>query len=159
VADIDETTKSVIKKEDFWVRDGDFLAITEVTGTIHKNPKVKEFNDILGRIATIYKRKTDLTLPEGVNVSGLLVLNYDYDTHPSKRPRPYTGDDDHIAQTAFEQGIGILSTVELHKIIVAVKQGLLLKSEARALLKKAGRIELELKKVPVTPPATAGQSP
>lgn len=142
VEDIDQKTKSAIKKEDFWVIDGDFLAITEVTGTTHKNPKVKEFNDILGRMATIYKRKGDLVLPSAANVSGLLVLNYDIDSHPAKRPRVYTGDEEHIVDTATEQGIGLLSTVELHKIVVAVKQGLLTKDEARAILRKPGRIEL-----------------
>jgi hypothetical protein len=43
VEDIDEKIKSAIKKEDFWVRDGRFLAMTEVSGTVNKNPKVKEF--------------------------------------------------------------------------------------------------------------------
>lgn len=141
VEDIDQKTKTAIKKEDFWVRDGNFLAITEVTGTENKNPKVKEFNDILGRMATLYKRQTDLVLPVGANIVGLLVLNYDIGTHPSKRPRVYIGQDAHIIEAAEEQGIGILSTVELHKIVVGVKRGALSKGEARKLIKKAGRIE------------------
>jgi hypothetical protein len=140
VEDIDEKTKTAIKKEDFWVSDGDFFAITEVSGTAGTNPKVKEFNDILARIATIYRRKTDL-IPEGVSdVSGLLVLNYDCERHPSKRPKAYTGDLEHIIETAIEQNIGILSTVELHKIVVAVKEGTLEKGAARAALKRPGRI-------------------
>jgi hypothetical protein len=143
VEDIDQKTKSAIKKEDFWVIDRDYLGITEVTGTVNKNPKIKEFNDILGRMATIYKRKTDLVLPEGVSISGLLVLNYDINAHPSKRPKAYTGEDEHIVQTAIEQNIGVLSTVELHKIIVAVEEGALTKAEARALLTQPGRIEYE----------------
>lgn len=141
VEDIDEKTKTAIKNEDFWVRDKDFFAITEVTGTTNTNPKVKEFNDILGRITTIYKRKTDL-LPDGVtNVSGLLVLNYDCERHPTKRPKAYTGELEHIVETAEEQNIGLLSTVELHKILVAVKDGRLTKQGARSILKKSGRIE------------------
>lgn len=140
VVDIDEKTKTAIKKEDFWVSDGGFFAITEVTGTANTNPRVKEFNDILGRITTIYKRKTDL-LPEGVSsVSGLLVLNYDCERHPARRPKAYAGDLEHIVESAVEQNIGILSTVELHKIIVAVKEGSLTKENARSFLKKAGRI-------------------
>jgi hypothetical protein len=141
VTDIDEKTKSAIKKEDFWVEDGTFFAITEVTGTISKNPKVKEYNDILGRVTTIYKRKTDLKLPDGVTVSGLLVLNYDIETHPAKRPRVYTGELEHIVESAVEQGIGLLSTVELHRIVMAVKEGSLTKDAARATIRKAGRIE------------------
>jgi len=131
VEDIDEKIKTAIKKEDFWVTDGKFLAITEVSGTGNKNPKVKEFNDILGRMATLYKRKDRLVLPEGKDISGLLVLNYDIETHPSKRPRVYIGVDAHITETAQEQKIGILSTVELHKIVMAVKRGILTKDAAR----------------------------
>jgi hypothetical protein len=141
VEDIDEKIKSAIKKEDFWVRDGKFLAITEVSGTVNKNPKVKEFNDILGRMATLYKRQSDLVLPLGVDVGGLLVLNYDIETHPSRRPRVYTGEDVHIVETAAEQNIGILSTVELHRIVMGVKKGILTKNAAREFLKKPGRIE------------------
>jgi hypothetical protein len=143
VQDIDQRTKSAIRKEDFWVSEADFFAITEVTGTSNTNPKVKEFHDILGRIATIYKRQTDL-IPEGIsNVSGLLVLNYDYERHPDRRPKAYTGEWEHIIESAIEQSIGILSTVELHKIIMAVKKGNLTKEHARLILKKPGRIEYD----------------
>jgi hypothetical protein len=123
------------------VTDGEFLAITEVTGTVNKNPKVKEFNDILGRMMTLYKRQNDLPLPKGANIAGLLVLNYDIESHPSKRPTVYTGIDAHISATAEEQAIGILSTVELHKMVMAVKKGLLSKDAARQLLQKPGRVE------------------
>lgn len=141
VEDIDQKIKSAIRKEDFWVTEGDFLAITEVSGTGNKNPKVKEFHDILGRMATLFKRQNELVLPTGMDIAGLLVLNYDVDNHPSRRPRVYIGVDAHIAETAEEQNIGILSTVEFHKIVVAVKKGLLTKAAARGLLKKPGRIE------------------
>jgi hypothetical protein len=141
VTDIDQQTKSAIKKEDFWVADGEFFAITEVTGTANTNPKVKEFHDILGRITTIYKRKTDLIPKDVANVSGLLVLNYDCERHPSRRPKAYSGDFEHIVESARDQDISLLSTVELHKILVAVKEGRLTKEKARSLLKKSGRIE------------------
>ena len=143
VEDIDAKTKSAIKKEDLWVIDGDFLGITEVTGTVHKNPKVKEFNDMVGRMMTIYKRLSDLPLPANAKVTGLLVLNYDIENHPAKRPKAYTGEDQHIVDTAIEQSIGILSTVELHKIVMAVMRGHLSKDQARLLIKKPGRIEYD----------------
>jgi hypothetical protein len=143
VADIDQKIKSAIRKEDYWVTDGNFLAITEVSGTANKNPKVKEFHDILGRMATLFRRQNELELPTDKHIGGLLVLNYDIENHPSKRPRVYTGVDAHIAETAEEQNIGILSTVELHKIVVAVKKGILTKDAARELLKKPGRIEYD----------------
>jgi hypothetical protein len=151
VEDIDQKIKSAIKKEDFWVTDGTFLAITEVTGTANKNPKIKEFNDILARLTTIYKRKGELVLPAAATVSGLLVVNYDIGTHPSRRPKLYAaGEDEHIVETAVEQGIGLLSTVELHKIIMAVRQGSFSKASARELIRKSGRIEYD---------SNAGQAP
>ena len=143
VEDIDAKTKSAIKKEDFWIVDGDFLGITEVTGTVHTNPKVQEFNAILGRMATLYKRQSDLVLPKAATVSGLLVLNYDIKNPPARRPKAYTGELEHIVQSADENSIGLLSTVELHKIVVAVKEGTLSKVDARNLLKKSGRIEFD----------------
>jgi len=147
VEDIDQKTKSAIKKEDFWVSEADFLAITEVTGTVNKNPKTKEWNDILARMTTLSNRKTDLELPKDKIIRGLLVLNYDIDNHPEKRPRVYTAEDEYIVETAIEQGIGLLSTVELHKIIVAVKEGHLTKEEARKIIRKPGRIEYDATKI------------
>lgn len=147
VEDIDAKTKSAIKKEDFWIIDGDFLGITEVTGTVNTNPKAQEFNAILGRMTTLYKRQTDLVLPKAATINGLLVLNFDIDHHPARRPKAYTGELEHLVQSADEQGIGILSTVELHKIVVAVKRGMLSKAEARSLIKKSGRIEFDSSRV------------
>ena len=143
VEDIDAKTKSAIKKEDFWVIDGDFLGITEVTGTVNTNPKAQEFNAILGRMTTLYRRKTDLVLPKATSINGLLVLNFDIEHHPDRRPRAYTGELEHLVQSAEEQGIGILSTAELHKMVVAVKAGNLSKEDARSVLKKSGRIEFD----------------
>ncbi len=59
----------------------------------------------------------------------------------------YTGEDEYIVETAVEQGIGLLSTVELHKIIVAIKEGQLTKDEAREIIRKPGRIEFETRKI------------
>lgn len=141
VEDIDAKIKGAIKKEDFWVRDRDFLAITEVTGTNNKNPKITEYNGVLGRLATIFKRK-DL-IPDASNITGLLVVNHDIDTHPMKRPRLYSGDLEEIVEAAKDQGIGLLSTVELYKIAVAAKDGKLSREEARKIIKQPGRIEFE----------------
>jgi hypothetical protein len=139
VVDIDEQIRGAIRKEDFWVRDGGFLAVTEVTATKHKNPKTKEYNDLLGRMTTIFKHR-DL-VPDTTNATGLLVLGYDIDTHPFKRPRAFTGGEEEIALAAKEHGIGLLSTVELYKIAVAVKDGELSRDRARELVKESGRIE------------------
>jgi hypothetical protein len=139
VTDIDEKIRGAIKKEDLWVSDGEFIAITEISATKNKNPKTKEYNDLLGRMSTIYKRR-DL-VPNADKVTGLLVLNYDIDTHPFKRPKVYTGQDEEFMLAAADHGIGILSTVELHRIAMAVKERGLSKEKARDLIKKPGRIE------------------
>jgi len=142
VTDIDQKIKSLIKKEDYWAKDEGFLAIVEVSGTTYKNPKTKEFNDIFARIHSIYKRKGEL-LPDTKDFSGLLVLGYDVSTHPKSRPKMYTGEHEHLAETAAENNIGLLSTVVLHEILVKVKDGTLSKNEARNILKTSGRIEIE----------------
>ncbi|MGB9487599.1 MAG: hypothetical protein WCD04_15985 [Terriglobia bacterium] len=140
VEDIDAKMKSAIKKEDFWTRDGDFLAITEVSGTKNKNPKTKEYSDLLGRMTTVYKRR-DL-VPDSKSVTGLLILNYDIETHPFRRPRLYSGGDEEYVSAAKDRDIGLLSTVELYKIAVAAKDGVISKEKARELIKEFGRIEL-----------------
>jgi hypothetical protein len=141
VEDIDAKIKGAIKKEDFWVTDGEFLAITEVTGTRNKNPKSKEYNDILGRLNTIFKRSDLVPDRDKSRISGLLVVNYDIENHPAQRPQLYSGDLEHIVEAAKDSSIGLLSTVELHKIAMAVKQGSLSKESSRALLGQFGRIE------------------
>jgi hypothetical protein len=139
VTDIDAQIKGAIRKEDFWVKDGQFFAITEVTGTANKNPKSKEYNDLLGRMTTIFKRR-DL-VPDPARITGLLIVNYDLNTHPFKRPKLYSGALEEIVESSIEQEIGLLSTVELYKTAIAVKDGQLSKEDGRALIKQSGRIE------------------
>ena len=139
VRDIDQEIKTAIRKEDLWVQDGSFLAITEINGTQKKNPKRTEYNDLLGRMNTIFKRR-DL-VPEAENITGLLILNYDSKTHPDKRPALYSGDDSDIARAAAETDIGILSTVELYKLARAVLYGTITKCEAREQIKTFGLIK------------------
>jgi hypothetical protein len=141
VTDIDAKIRGAIRKEDYWAKDKEFLAIVEVTATRNKNPKIKEFNDILGRMTTIFKRR-DL-VPDASSITGLLILNYDLDTHPFKRPQVYAGEAEEVVRAAEEQNIGLLSTVDLYKMLVAVKEGRLSAGAARDLLKQSGRIEFE----------------
>lgn len=137
VTDVD-AIRGPIKKEDFWAEDSDFLAIVEVTATRGKNPKNKEFSDILGRMSTIYRRQD---IPDASRITGLLILNYDLENHPFRRPRVYTGDAEEIAQAAKDHDIGLLSTVDLYRILIDVKEGRLAREGSRELLKQSGRIE------------------
>lgn len=47
---------------------------------------------------------------------------------------------------ARDSNIGLLSTVELHKIAMAVKEDELAKESARSILRQFGRIEYKPKK-------------
>lgn len=141
VTDMDASIRTAIRKEDFWIREGEFFAIVEVTATKNKNPKTKEFSDLLGRMVTILKRKGELKVPDAQTISGLLILNFDIETHPFRRPRVYTGGDEEFVAAAKEQNIGLLSTVDLYRILIAVKDGVLSKARARELLRSPGRIE------------------
>jgi hypothetical protein len=120
----------------FPVYRGDVVVCTESNGARHSWTVTDEAifggGIIFGVIET-----------EDHNVYRRVVLNYDIDNHPSKRPRVYTGEEEHIVHAAIDQSIGLLSTVELHRIIVAVKQGRISKPEARAVLRKPGRIEFD----------------
>jgi hypothetical protein len=144
VEDIDAQVRGAIKKEDFWVRDGEFIAITEVSGTKNKNPKTKEYNDLLGRMTTVYKRR-DL-VPQSERVTGLLILNYDLETHPFRRPLLFSGGEEEYVSAAREHSIGLLSSVELYRIAVAAKDGEISREKARSLIRQFGRIELQLEK-------------
>jgi hypothetical protein len=46
-------------------------------------------------------------------------------------------------RAAEDQNIGLISTVELYKVLIAVKEGKLSRDAARALLRQPGRIEFK----------------
>lgn len=152
VRDIDEALKDVkgFRKEDFWVTDKDYFALCEVTGTNSKNIRQNLYSRILGRITTAIRRKPGSISLEGVkdvkDVSGLLIVNHDKNSHPKLRPRLYTGEDEEIADAAKELGISILSTAELYKIAMDVKEGRLSPAQSRKIIKGGGRIEYNKRK-------------
>jgi hypothetical protein len=89
---------------------------------------------------TTVLRRPDLS-SKSENLSGLLIINHDLATHPMKRPRLYAGDEEEIVAAAREYRIGLLSTVELYKIAIAVKDGRLSPEEGRRIIETFGRIE------------------
>ncbi len=97
-------------------------------------------------MATIFKRKE--LVPDSSLISGLLIVNHDIENHPLRRPLLYSGESEQITETAAEQEIGILSTVELYKFALAVNDGLMTKADARDRLKAYGRILFERPKPP-----------
>ena len=70
------------------------------------------FNVELGYVGMLEKRGQKDLLPY-------------YFPHPARRPRLYAGDSEEIVQAAKDQDIGLLSTVELYKIAIAVKNGVM----------------------------------
>ncbi len=142
VIDVDKELQKTIKKEDFWIVDGNYFALGEVTGTEAKNPKVTEYSGLLGRVATILKRKgVPRQLSQKGEPKGILIINHDRKSHPFSRPDIYTGENEEVVEAALDQGISILSAVELYKITKAVRDGELSKAEARKLIEAGGRIK------------------
>ncbi len=132
--------KKAVMKEDYWVYDDDYFAICEITGTQKKNPKVKEYNEILSKIKSVLTRKgIPIKFREG-GAKGLLIINHDRLSYPFSRPKLYTGDLEEYVKAAKESGISIVSTVELYKIAMAVKEKGLNQKQARDILKQGGRI-------------------
>jgi hypothetical protein len=74
-------------------------------------------------------------VPDSESVSGLLIVNYDLANHSFRPPRHFTGAAQEIAKAAVEKRIGLLSTVELYRIAIAVKDGRLSATDGRALIK------------------------
>jgi hypothetical protein len=132
--------RKTVMKEDYWVYDDDYFAICEVTGTQKKNPKVKEYHEILSKIKSVLTRKGIPTKFREGGAKGLLIINHDRLGYPFSRPKLYTGELEEYVKAAKESGISIISTVELYKIAMAVKEKGLDKKQARDILKQGGRI-------------------
>ncbi len=108
-------------------------------------------------VCTVFKRR-DL-VPDSSNITGLLILNFDIKTNPMQRPQLYGGEDEDIVETAKERNIGLLSTVELYKIAIAVKDGAITREQARDLIKQSGRIEFRVSESPTHNPSIVGSNP
>lgn len=93
----------------------------------------------------IFKRSDLVPDANRAKISGLLVINHDLHTHPDRRPRLYSGELEHISDSAKESGIGIVATTDLYRMCMDVEEGTLSREEARQLLKVTGRIEYKRK--------------
>ena len=71
---------------------------------------------------------------------GLLIVNYDISKHPFRRTEIYKDSPELLKDKDGE--VGVLSSVELYKIAMAVKGGKIKKKDARNKIKKTGRISL-----------------
>ena len=97
VTDLDAQIGDDIRKEEFWVQDGDFLAITKVIDAKETRPLYQEYSDLQARMTTVFRHRE--RVPDS------------------------------------EKRIGLLSTVELYRIAIAVKDGRLSATDGRALIK------------------------
>lgn len=123
------------KREDLYISDIDgFKSLCEVKGTIKQNPPESYYSQLLKHL-----RKSN-----DPNLNGLLVVNYDYKTHPYKRIKIYKDSEELFSDDS--EGVGVLSTVDLYRLTIDVKNGLLSKDEARKIIKKSNRIEYPTKK-------------
>ena len=133
VTDIDAQIGDGIRQEEFWVQDGDFLTITKVIDAKATRPKYKESSDLQARMTMVLRHREHV--PDSENVSGLLIVNYDLANYHFRPPRLFTGDAQEIVKAAIEKRIGLLSTVELYRIAIAVKDGRLPATDGRVLIK------------------------
>jgi hypothetical protein len=133
VTDIDAQIGDDIRKEEFWVKDGDFLAITKVIDAKETRPLYQEYSDLQARMTTVFRHREHAADSE--NVSGLLIVNYDLANRSFRPPRLFTGAAQEMVKAAVEKRIGLLSTVELYRIAIAVKDGHLSATDGRALIK------------------------
>lgn len=132
VVDRDLQIKTGKKREDLIISDQDWDALVEVRGTRKENPPEHFCSDLLKHLV-----KAKGTGPP----KGLLIVNYDNSKHPFRRTRIYK-DSPKLLEGVSEVA-GVLSTVELYKIAIAVKRGQMKKEDARNKIKKMGRITFE----------------
>jgi len=118
------------RNEDLIIEDenDNYEALIEVKGTISQNPPESYYSQILKHL-----KKSNNS-----NARGLLIINFDYNKHPFERGMVYADSADLFSDDPDD--IGVLSTVELFKILKAVKDKLLSKEEARKIIKQPNRI-------------------
>ncbi len=103
--------------------------MVEVRVTRRENTPERFYADLLKHLA-----KARATGPS----RGLLVVNYDSSKHPFRRTEIYKDSPELLED---EDGVvGVLSTVELYRIAVAVKRQKIKKEDARNKINKTGRI-------------------
>lgn len=129
VIDMDKQVENGKKKEDLLLSDetDGFRALVEVKGTNKQNVPVSYYTQLLGHL----RKSHDST------IRGLLIINHDRINHPYKRTLLYADDEELFGD---ENDIGVLSTVELYKIISVVRDGKISKEKAREVIKGTNRI-------------------
>lgn len=121
------------KREDLLLRVGDFVARAECKGTENQNASETYFGQVERHL------RLGPSEVDGNKVTGLLIVNHDRKREASRRDPPYF-DEDGERLIATHHDIGVLWTVELYKIALAVRRGELAADEARRLIKQPGRI-------------------
>jgi len=121
------------KREDLLVREGDFVARAECKGTENQNASETYFGQAEKHL------RLGPSEVNGKKVTGLLIVNHDRKREASRRDPPYC-DEDGERLIATHDDLGLLWTVELYKIALAVRKGELPADEARRLIKEPGRI-------------------
>ncbi len=134
VVDRDLQIKRGKKREDLIISEKDWNALVEVRGTRRENPPEHFYSDLLKHL--VKAKGTG-------HPKGLLIVNYDTSRHPFRRTEIYKDAPELLKD---EDGVvGVLSTVELYRIAMAVKRGEMKKEDARNKVKKTGRITLKPK--------------
>lgn len=120
-----DADKSGELAEDVLIKGPNGKILGEVKGTVKKNPKDTDVGQVWKHLALMDDVK-----------QGALIINFDIRTEPSSRPRLYPND------KLFE-GLILIDTRELHKVVIAVIDGRVNKRAAAKALLAPGRFEFE----------------
>ena len=112
------------KGEDLLVSDplDDYTALVEIKGTDKQNVPESFYSQTLKHLHKANKP----------NLRGLLVINHDRSIHPHKRQLIYKDSPELFQEPSY---IGVLPTVELYKIFVATRRGIVSAEKARSIIK------------------------
>lgn len=121
----DKETRDGKRREDLVCKDAEYEALVECKGTVSPNPQESYASQLLSHLVAA-KAQT-----------GMLVINHERKRDAFARTLPYQ-DAPHVLEY---EGITIIPTAELFKLIRAVQSGILPRERARALLKVQGRFQ------------------
>lgn len=133
VTNSDALMRSRVRKEDLVITLGMKTLLAEVKGTESQNPSPAYVSQLLTHAALNKK-------PDKVIDGCMLIVNYNLQQDPSKRPLAYSGElEGLLADITF------LDTRVLHALILLVIEGDLTAEEAIGALDKLGRVQIPVK--------------
>jgi hypothetical protein len=126
-------------EEDLQIKRDGYFAVVEVTSG-KGNAREKDLQDLL-KYQRRRAKEPGREDVEGLDVSGLLVMNQYVLQEPMKRPRLYEGNEQSQA-LARDMDITVMSTWDLFQLVRSVEEGRVSKEDARRSVETPGVVEL-----------------